>query len=87
LRQLQSGGQAIALFSLAEGDTDCVVAPLTRIYHCVPASLGVPDTLSHMQHPAHSFDAELNLMLLDKDILHFRRIAVYVAIFGRIVSN
>lgn len=40
---------------------------------------GAP-TAGHAQHPTHGFD-ELSLMLFDKDILHVRRFAKYVAAF------
>lgn len=36
---------------------------------------------------AHRLNAEFSLMLLDKDILHFRRFAKYVAAYWRMASS
>lgn len=40
-----------------------------------------------LEHTAHCFDAELRLLFFNKDILHFRRFAKYVAAFWRMASS
>jgi hypothetical protein len=41
----------------------------------------------NLKYTAHGFDAELSLMFFNKDILHFKRFAKYVAAFWRIASS
>ena len=60
---------------------------LTRAYPCPPLTPRIPAAAGHPEHAAHCFDAELSLMFFNKDILHFRRFAKYVAAFWRIASS
>ncbi|HBA7544041.1 TPA: hypothetical protein J1Y36_002891 [Escherichia coli] len=39
----------------------------------------IPAAADHPEYAAHCFDAELSLMFFNKDILHSRRFAKYVA--------
>lgn len=52
---------------------------LSPVYLIATGTPGILAAVSNPQHPAHGFDAELSLMLFDKEILHFRRFAKYVA--------
>jgi hypothetical protein len=48
---------------------------------------GITTTAGNLKHTTHRFDAELRLMLFDEDIIHFRRLAKYVAAFWRMVNS
>jgi len=50
-------------------------------------ALGIPAATGNPQYPTYGYDAELSPMLFDKDILHFRRFAKYVAAFWRIANS
>ncbi len=60
---------------------------LSRVYLMTPGAPGIPAATGHAQHPAHGFDGELSLIFFDKNILHFRSFAKYVAAFWRIASS
>lgn len=87
LQLIRQTGLAVALFCLQESITNGTVetAPelLANTHHgalllpCIPAVAGEP------QHTTHGFNAEFDLVFIDKDILHFRRFAKYVAAFWR----
>lgn len=49
-------------------------------------TLGIPAAADNPKHTTHGFDAKFNLILFDKDRLHFRYFAKYVAAFWRIVT-
>lgn len=67
----------IALFSWTEGIMNGAVTvlpePLSVIYYVAPFFLGIPDDTGSPDHPIHGFDAELSLVIFDKDMLYFSR--------------
>ena len=81
----------IPLFCVTECLPDSGITDQTELLASVWLMMaqppGVPATAGHAQHHAHGFDAELCPMIFDKDILHFRRFAKYVAAFWRMASS
>ncbi|MNP43194.1 hypothetical protein D3C76_1369970 [compost metagenome] len=83
--------RTITLLCLSECPTDSSITDepellawtglMVTLAPAIPAATGNP------KHTAHGFDAELSPMFFDKDILHFRRFAKYVAAFWRIANS
>jgi len=47
---------------------------------------GIPAATGNPQYPTHGLKAELSLILFDKELLHFRHFAKYIAAFWRMAS-
>lgn len=81
----------IPLFCICERPENIGITGQTKLlspaYLKMPGALGIPAAASNSQHPTHGFNAELSLMFFDKDMLHFRRFAKYVAAFWRMASS
>lgn len=82
---IRQAWRTVALFRLTEGVTDHTVVMVPELLadsdgHTSVAP-GVPAATGNAQYPAHGFNAKLSLEFYDKDILHFRRFAKYVAAF------
>ncbi|KFT72550.1 hypothetical protein SEEB0208_22940 [Salmonella enterica subsp. enterica serovar Bareilly str. CFSAN000208] len=52
---------------------------MTPVYLMTTLMPDVPTATGNLKYTAESFDTELSLIFFDKDILHFRHFAMYVA--------
>jgi hypothetical protein len=83
--------RTITLFCITECFQDSSITDqkelLSPAYLMMTQTLGIPAAAGNPQYATHGFDGELSPMLFNKDILHFRRFAKYVAAFWRMASS
>ena len=88
---IRQAWRTIALFCVTECLPDDVITYkaelLTPVYLMTTLMPDVPAATGNLKYTTHGFDTELSLMFFNKDILHFRRFAKYVAAFWRMARS